>query len=255
MDDDDAGDRDKVTESLSFQALHAESMGEVRAIACDYDRTLTTESLELHEGAAQALRGWRASSGGHIVVASGRMLGFLRNHVPWADAIVAENGAVIEWPGTGRKVVAVGGPVGALADAYERLRGHPERGEVIFSCPIREATRLRALADQRRLAVDIVCNADRVMVVPRGVNKGTGVRAALKGLHVAPEDLAAVGDGENDVEMLLAAGVRCAVANAAPVVKEIAQIVTRAGYGDGVVELLEQRLAEIDADGSSQATW
>ena len=39
-------------------------------------------------------------------------------------------------------------------------------------------------------------------VLPPGASKGSGVSRLLQELHVGPENLMALGDGENDVEML-----------------------------------------------------
>jgi HAD superfamily hydrolase (TIGR01484 family) len=57
------------------------------------------------------------------------------------------------------------------------------------------------------------------MVLPSGVNKGTGVRAALDELKVSPHDVVAVGDAENDHPFLTLAACSVAVANALPSVK------------------------------------
>ena len=48
-------------------------------------------------------------------------------------------------------------------------------------------------------------------VLPRGVNKGTGVERMLAHLSVDPANALACGDAENDVEMLALAGVGAAV--------------------------------------------
>jgi HAD superfamily hydrolase (TIGR01484 family) len=41
-----------------------------------------------------------------------------------------------------------------------------------------------------------------MQVLPPGASKGAGVARLLKELGVRPEELMAIGDGENDVEML-----------------------------------------------------
>ena len=45
-------------------------------------------------------------------------------------------------------------------------------------------------------------------VPPPGASKGAGVRRALQVLGVQPHEVLAMGDGENDLEMLQMAGVR-----------------------------------------------
>ena len=44
----------------------------------------------------------------------------------------------------------------------------------------------------------------RAQVLPPGASKGAGVALLLEELGVQPESLMALGDGENDVEMLQA---------------------------------------------------
>src|SRR5919206_4406026 len=89
------------------------------------------------------------------------------------------------------------------------------------------------------------------MILPATVNKATGLAAALSELRLSAHNVVGVGDAENDHAFLDACDVSVAVANALPSVKERADHVTRAGWGDGVAELVEQilkdDLAAIDA--------
>jgi hydroxymethylpyrimidine pyrophosphatase-like HAD family hydrolase len=49
------------------------------------------------------------------------------------------------------------------------------------------------------------------MVLPQGVSKGTGLPAALDTLRLSPRNMVAIGDRENDHEMLRLAEVGVAV--------------------------------------------
>jgi hydroxymethylpyrimidine pyrophosphatase-like HAD family hydrolase len=79
-----------------------------------------------------------------------------------------------------------------------------------------------------------------VEVMPRGVDKGTGVKAIAERLCIAREDVVAVGDGMNDLPMLEWAGTGVAVGNADPRLKAKADIVTEGEGPDGVLELVEE---------------
>ncbi len=57
-------------------------------------------------------------------------------------------------------------------------------------------------------------------VNPKGVTKGLGILETMKILGVKKEDVYAYGDGNNDLEMLEAAGVGVAMGNASPYLKE-----------------------------------
>ena len=87
------------------------------------------------------------------------------------------------------------------------------------------------------LELQVIFNKGAVMVLPTGVNKGTGLRAALEELGLSPHNAVGVGDAENDHALLAACECGVAVANALPVLKERADLVTVAERGAGVAEL------------------
>ena len=60
-----------------------------------------------------------------------------------------------------------------------------------------------------------------------------------------PDEILAVGDSENDIEFLSAAGIKVAVSNADNELKDIADYVTKQPHGDGVKEAVERYIAEI----------
>lgn len=77
-------------------------------------------------------------------------------------------------------------------------------------------------------------------IVASGVNKGTGLLALCTILGVSPSETLAVGDDANDHELLRAAGVGAAVANAVDSVKSCADFCCAAPYTDGVIEAVER---------------
>src|SRR6266508_2670137 len=81
------------------------------------------------------------------------------------------------------------------------------------------------------------------MVLPPGVNKATGLLAALQAFGISPCNVVGVGDGENDQAVLGICECAVAVANALPMVKQRSDFVTSEGHGAGVVELIEALLS------------
>ena len=79
-------------------------------------------------------------------------------------------------------------------------------------------------------------------VLPEGVSKGSGLAALCRRLDLNPHEVAAVGDGLNDLEMIELAGLGVAVANAAGGLKAAAAKVTTARSWQGVAELLDDIL-------------
>jgi len=64
--------------------------------------------------------------------------------------------------------------------------------------------------------LQVIFNKGAVMVVPTGVNKATGLVAALAEMGVSPHNVVAVGDAENDHALLSACEVGVAVAMPRP---------------------------------------
>jgi Cof subfamily protein (haloacid dehalogenase superfamily) len=79
-----------------------------------------------------------------------------------------------------------------------------------------------------------------IEVLPPGASKGRGVRMLLDDLGIEPEEMLAIGDGENDLEMLQMAGVGVAMGNGKTAVKAIADYVTSDNNHSGVAEAIEK---------------
>lgn len=207
---------------------------EVDALAVDYDRTLTDPELRPVPEAIDALVEARRRGKATLVV-SGRDLPFLERELGHAvDAIVAENGCLVRGPDG--EVVATSPTKWDLRACLAPLGIPIEYGEHLASLDAAEADRVAEALARAGVQADLVPNRDRVMVLPRGVDKAAGLRRALGLLGVEPYRAAAAGDGENDVPMLLAVGHRIAVANAVDELKRVAHEVTSRPGGHGVAE-------------------
>ncbi len=99
------------------------------------------------------------------------------------------------------------------------------------------------MAEELGVELRLVRNKGALMVLPAGVDKGTGAREALRELNIDPADCVTVGDAENDLDLLALCGLLVAVANAAPAVKLMAGLVTEGEAGEGVAELITRLLA------------
>jgi hypothetical protein len=82
------------------------------------------------------------------------------------------------------------------------------------------------------------------MVLPTGVNKASGLRAALLELGISPHNAVGIGDAENDEAFLKLCDASAAVNNALETVKKQVDIVLRGEASAGVVELIEQLIAD-----------
>lgn len=72
------------------------------------------------------------------------------------------------------------------------------------------------------------------------VNKGVALKALAERLGVESEQVMAIGDNLNDIEMIQYAGLGVAIGNARQEVKEAANIVTGSNQEDGVAQAIEK---------------
>lgn len=79
-----------------------------------------------------------------------------------------------------------------------------------------------------------------VEVLPRGVSKGSGVKKMLREIGINLDNVMAIGDGENDVEMLEAVGWGVAMSNADDKLKAVADVVVDSNDEDGVATAIER---------------
>lgn len=77
---------------------------------------------------------------------------------------------------------------------------------------------------------------------PRDINKGTGLEKLCERLNIPIEQTIALGDAENDLEMVETAGVGVAVANASDILKQNASYVAKATNDDGILKEVLERL-------------
>jgi hydroxymethylpyrimidine pyrophosphatase-like HAD family hydrolase len=214
------------------------------ALACDYDGTLAHHG-KVDEPTQAALKRLLAS-GRRLVMVSGRELEDLLAICPCTDLfdlLVLENGALLYRPSTREaKALAAAPPEKFLALLQQR--GVPiSVGRVIVATwePYHKAV-LEAIHDLG-LELHVIFNKGSVMVLPSGVNKATGLQSALAELGLSPHNVVGVGDAENDHAFLRLCACGVAVANALPALKEQADFVTRGDHGAGVVELIDELLA------------
>jgi len=161
------------------------------------------------------------------------------------DLVVAENGAVLMSPITRAEVVLGGKPPARL---ISELKDSGIRdltiGRSIVSAQGNDAHSLRELVQRLNIDWHVIPNRHNVMILPRGIDKASGITAALRELNVPFEKAVAIGDAENDAAMLRVCGLGVAVADAVPYLKEHSDLVTRHGAGEGLVEIVSQLLDE-----------
>ena len=225
-------------------------------LATDYDGTLA------HHGRVDPLTlaalDRLLSTGRRLIMVTGRELPELKQVFPQLDRfdwVVAENGALLYRPSTGEEKPLAEPPPERFINTL-MLRGVAPMsvGRVIVATwEPHEKTVLETI---HHLALErqVIFNKGAVMVLPTGVNKATGLTAALAEMQVGPEHVVGVGDAENDHAFLKFCGLGAAVANALAAVKETADITLMHDHGAGVVELIDRMIDNDLADVENRAT-
>jgi hypothetical protein len=232
----------------------------INALASDYDGTLATDGV-VTDATLTALRRLKANER-KLIMVTGRELPDLKRVFPELalfDLVVAENGALLYRPDVSVETPLAPHPPQAFIDALKARKVLPlALGRTIVAtadenAPIVEET-LRTLGLDWRL----ILNKDSVMCLPPGVDKASGLAAALAALGLAAEEVLGVGDAQNDAPFLAACGVSAAVANALPELKAVVDIVTSEPAGAGVAWLIDrlmqdpQGFAELAGSSSSR---
>ena len=218
------------------------------ALAVDYDGTIA-ENGSVPAQVCASLTTLK-NSGRKLLLVTGRELQALKHHFPHLDLfdlVVAENGALLYDPVTDTEEL-IAEP--ASMDLVSRLRGkgvsplsvgrsviatwHPWEEAVINS--------IRELG----LELQMTFNKDAIMVLPPGVNKASGLAAALRTLGICELNVVGVGDAENDHSFLSICGCSAAVSNAIDSIKASADVCLSLDHGRGVCELVDM-LLEKDA--------
>ncbi|MGD9647901.1 MAG: HAD-IIB family hydrolase, partial [Pirellulales bacterium] len=215
-------------------------------LATDYDGTLALHG-QVDEATIESLERLLAT-GRRLVMVTGRELDELQAVFPRLDLfelVVAENGALLYRPAS-KEVQLLAEPPRPEFVAELRRRGVERISvghSIVATWEPHEQAVLETIRDQG-LELQVIFNKGAVMVLPAGVNKATGLQAALEALEMSAHNVVGVGDAENDHSFLKMCELSAAVANALPAVKETADLVTEADHGAGVSELIEQMIVD-----------
>jgi HAD superfamily hydrolase (TIGR01484 family) len=221
-------------------------------LATDYDGTIASDG-RVEARHLEALERLRAT-GRKIVLVTGRHLQDMCNIFPRLqlfDRVIVENGGVLYRPETKEEKPLCEPPDERFVALLKERNVPFSLGRTIVATwhPHEDAV-LQAIRDSGA-GLQVIFNKDAVMVLPSGVNKGTGLQAALDELGISPHNVVSVGDAENDHSFLAISECSVAVSNALPSLKERADIVTDGARGQGVMELIDKiiddDLAQFDA--------
>ncbi len=223
--------------------------GLFRAVVTDVDGTLTDASRRLDPRAIAAVRRLE-ERGVPVILATGNVLPIslaLHRFLGLSGPIVAENGGVLYRREGDREVVehladprvarsAFRAVVRAGVPARKLFTDRWRETEVAIEPTVSVAAVRRALGG-RKVAVESTGYAIHLMET--GAGKLPALRRALHPLGLRPSDCVVLGDGDNDVGMLRAAGFGVSFPSGSPRARAAARYVTRADFSEGFVEGLK----------------
>jgi HAD-superfamily hydrolase, subfamily IIB len=216
------------------------------AMASDYDGTLA-EHGSVSEETISALRVFR-QSGRKLILVTGRELTDLLKvfaHTDLCDCIVAENGAVLYWPTTREKRALGPTPPEQFINLLLQRGVQPLGvGDVIVATWHPNENIVLEAIRELGLELQVIFNKGAVMVLPAGINKQSGLAAALNAMGISQHNVVGVGDAENDHAFLNYCECAIAVTNALPAVKASVDIVTEGDHGVGVRQVIDRILAD-----------
>lgn len=222
---------------------------EIRAVAIDIDGTLTDESRRLHLGAVKKIREIEAR-GIPVILATGNILCISEAasiFIGTSGALIAENGGIINFKSQAAKYL---GDVMEVERAYEYLSRHLEVEKVSRSELRRTEIAIYRTIDVERVRevlsnfhVEVVDTKFAIHIKDPKVNKGKALALIAEDTGMRREHLVAIGDSENDRQMLEYAGYSISVGEEK--LRDVCDYVTRRGNGDGGEEALERVLSLI----------
>ena len=214
------------------------------ALATDYDGTLASDE-KVSLPVIRALERLKVSGRLAIMVTGRRLDDLLAvcSCIQLFDLVVAENGAVVYNP-KNREESQLANPPSKLLIQNLQARGVDplEIGQVLVATHEPHRAAVQDVIWELGLEAQVIGNRGAVMVLPAGVNKATGLEYALRELGLSRHEVVGVGDAENDHSFLGRCECAVAVANAAPSIKAIADFVTAAENGNGVIELIDEMI-------------
>lgn len=219
---------------------------EIKVLVTDIDATITDDERRISLPAIKAIRELK-DHGIKTVLATGNaypVVLYLAKFIGTGAPVVAENGGVVGWEERGIKEV-----LGSRSASLELTRKLEKRygigylrsdawreSEVVIDRSLPYSL-ISALAKENGLKVEDTKFAYHIS--EPHVKKIEGVRRGLSLLELELDDALAIGDSQNDEEMLRLCGIGAAVANATPGAKSAADHISREPFGAGFVEIVK----------------
>lgn len=221
----------------------------LKAVITDIDGTLTDEKRRLNTTAVETIRKLQ-DNGVEVVLASGNtscILKGLSKLIGTGGTFIGENGGVFRIGFSGSLVVLPNRQI--ALEALDVLIQHFEKQGITLDM-FSPRERFADVAFARTVPVQVIRELlsgwnvtildtnFAIHIQEAGFSKGKAFQKIAEELRIPVSSFLAIGDSENDIDMIQAAGAGCCVANSAQEVKEAAVFISKKSYGDGFVETI-----------------
>ena len=211
------------------------------ALALDYDGTIAVDG-RFHPAVRQAIGDVRRQ-GIAVVLVTGRRLADLHQvagDLTCFDVVVGENGAVLEFPSSGRHVTIGHRPHPGVVRELQRRGVAVAAGESIIEAEAAAAPIVLDVIRTLEQPLVLLFNRNRLMILPQAIAKSRGLREALFALRLSIHNTVGVGDAENDHDLLDACEVGVAVGWGSPALRAVADEVIDGAGPEAVAEYIRR---------------
>lgn len=213
-------------------------------LALDYDGTIARDGV-LSPDVKSAIAEAR-ERGVVVIIVTGRILSELRSvtgDLNFVDAVVAENGAVVAFPNAQTRIAGQLPPQ-IFFDELRRRGVASKSGQCIVEVDASAGPAVLATIRDLQLPLVILFNLGRLMVLPQAISKGTGLRNALHILRLSPHNAIAIGDAENDHDLLAPCELAAAVGWGSKVLQAAADEVVNGDGPSAVAAYIRRAIAQ-----------
>jgi hypothetical protein len=213
-------------------------------LALDYDGTIAREGVlspEVKAAIAEA-----RASGIVVIIVTGRILSDLQYVAGDLnfDAVVAENGAVLALRNGQTRMLGHLPPQVFLDDL--RRRGVAfKSGQCVVEADASTAPAVLAAIRELQLPLVILFNRGHLMILPQAISKGTGLQDALNILRLSPHNAIAIGDAENDHDLLAECELAVAVGWGSATLRSEADEVVNGNGPSAVAAYIRQAITQM----------
>lgn len=223
---------------------------DIRAVAIDVDGTLTDKDRRLELGAVIKVRQLE-ENGIKVIIATGNILcvsEVVAMLIGATGPIISENGGIIKDQKS--KEIFILGDCEKIQGAYDFVqkdlpirkvyRSEHRKTEICIyrDVPVEEIK--ERLMD---FNVEVVDTKYAIHIKDPNLSKGRALERVAKILKIPIETIAAIGDSENDRDMIARSGYGISVGE--PSLRDVADFVTNETYGSGTEKAVEKILSLI----------